>query len=205
MAENSWYEEIMSMSPCVLVMLFFWKIMLVWFDLDIWLTDDHLAAIIQVNLCWLAASAKNWRICCSSNFTACMPLLTATSTFGLRQRCFLISHVMSVIFIWIITLASFWIWFHSVKCLMPCTSIHCFDTTARHEPAPIVQMASLWVTPEKRPLKPKQISYRKGHVWYSVLFCMVDWRQPCALNHVELTFFEYNFLELIYGECLTTA
>jgi len=43
-------------------------------------------AIIQVNLHLPAPPAKNWRILLVRSFTAHMPLLMATSAFGLERR-----------------------------------------------------------------------------------------------------------------------
>ena len=47
-------------------------------------TITHFTAIIQVNL---APLVKNWIILLVQSFTACMPLLTATSAFGLGRKC----------------------------------------------------------------------------------------------------------------------
>jgi len=44
-------------------------------------------ANIQDNLRQPAPPVKNWRILLEQSFTAHMPLLTATSTFGLGRRC----------------------------------------------------------------------------------------------------------------------
>ena len=48
--------------------------------------SDHFTGIVQDNLCWLSSPVKNWRILLEQNFTACLPLLTATSTFRLERR-----------------------------------------------------------------------------------------------------------------------
>ena len=42
--------------------------------------------LLQVNLLYSAPPVKNWRILLVQSFTAHMPLLTATSTFGLGRR-----------------------------------------------------------------------------------------------------------------------
>ena len=49
-------------------------------------TNHRFTAIIQVNLRQPAPPVKNWRILLVQSFTASMPLLTATSTFGLGRR-----------------------------------------------------------------------------------------------------------------------
>ena len=47
----------------------------------------HFMAIIQVNLLQLTPPVKNWRILLVQSFNTHMPLLTATSAFGLGRRC----------------------------------------------------------------------------------------------------------------------
>jgi len=51
-------------------------------------SNHRFTAIIQVNLRQLAPPVMNWRILLVQSFTAgaCMPLLAATSTFGLARR-----------------------------------------------------------------------------------------------------------------------
>ena len=60
--------------------------------------NHRFTAIIQVNLLWIQFNvqctmhrqnppALNWRILSVQSFTACMPLLTATSAFGSGSRC----------------------------------------------------------------------------------------------------------------------
>ena len=48
--------------------------------------DLYNSCIIQVNLRQPAPPVKNWRILLVQSFTARMPLLTATSAFGLGRR-----------------------------------------------------------------------------------------------------------------------
>jgi len=40
---------------------------------------NHFVVIMQVNLCYLAPTVKNWRIVLEQSFTACLLLLMATS------------------------------------------------------------------------------------------------------------------------------
>jgi len=50
--------------------------------------NHRFMAIMQVNLCQPASSVNNWRILLVQTFTPHLPLLMATSTFGLgRRRC----------------------------------------------------------------------------------------------------------------------
>jgi len=50
-----------------------------------WNNNNHrFTAFIQVNLRYLAPPVENWRILLVQSFTARMPLLTATSAFGLH-------------------------------------------------------------------------------------------------------------------------
>ena len=48
--------------------------------------NHRFTAITQVTLCYLAPTVNNWRILLVQSFTAHMPLLTATSAFGLGRR-----------------------------------------------------------------------------------------------------------------------
>jgi len=55
-------------------------------------SNVRFTAIIQVNRCWLASPVKKWRDFLEQNFADCMPftaripLLTASSEFGLGRR-----------------------------------------------------------------------------------------------------------------------
>jgi len=56
-------------------------------------------AIIQVNLHQPAPPVKNWRILLVQTFTAHMPLLTATSAFGLGEDAGVLNSAIYTVFI----------------------------------------------------------------------------------------------------------
>jgi len=49
---------------------------------------NHQFKPLYRSTCIMAPPVKNWRILLVQSFTACMPLLTATSAFVLGRRCF---------------------------------------------------------------------------------------------------------------------
>ena len=62
------------------------RVSLKWREVEIAIQFHYSWGIIQVSLCLPAPAVKNWTISLVQSFTAHMPLLTATSAFGLGRR-----------------------------------------------------------------------------------------------------------------------